>query len=71
MRSQGKLQLVSLIPKDDPERKMLDISVECTAKEETAAIDSLIRFLRENGASDWENSVVHCLDELMLNILLR
>ena len=69
VRSQGKVQPVSLIPRDNPERKMLDISVECTAKEEVAAMDALIKFLRENGARDWENSVVHCLDELMLNIV--
>lgn len=69
MRSKGKLQLLSLIPKDDPERKMLDISVECNMNAEVAAINTLVKFLQENGASDWEKNVVHCLDELMMNIV--
>lgn len=69
MRSKRKLQLLSLIPKDDSERKMLDISVECNMKEEAAALNTLIKFLQENGAGDWEKNVVHCLDELMMNIV--
>ncbi len=69
MRSKGKVQLVSLIPKDDPERKMLDVSVECNMNAEADAFDALKKFLQENGVGDLEERIVHCLDELMMNIV--
>ena len=69
LRSGGKLQMVSLIPTSQPEGKLLDISVECSMKEKNDAIEMLIGFLRENEAGDLENSIVHCLDELMMNII--
>ena len=68
-KSRGQLQLVSLIPKSRSEGKLLDISVECNMNEKGKAIDSLITFLRDNGAAALENSVVHCLDELMMNTI--
>lgn len=69
LRSGGKLQMVSLIPTSQPEGKLLDISVECSMKEKNDAIEMLIGFLHENEAGDLENSIVHCLDELMMNII--
>ena len=69
LKSKGKLQMVSLIPKQEPQGKMLDISVECNMKEKNAAIDALIDFLRQNEAGELEDSVIHYLDEMMMNIV--
>ena len=69
MRSQGRLQMVSLIPKTVQKREMLDISVGCNMEEKSSAIDKLIAFLRENNVSDKNDGIVHCLDELMMNIV--
>lgn len=69
MSSQGRLQMVSLIPKTVQKREMLDISVGCNMEEKSTAIDKLIAFLRENNVSDKKDGIVHCLDELMMNIV--
>lgn len=69
VRSKGKLQMVSLIPKTQSQEKILDISVKCNMEEKSSAIDTLIGFLNENGAGELENSIIHCLDELMMNIV--
>ena len=69
IRSKGQLQLLSLIPRPEQDGKLYDVSVECNMNAKGTAIDGLIAFLNENGVNELENSVVHSLDELMMNIV--
>lgn len=68
-RSGERLQMLSLIPEKKQEGKLFDISVACDMKSKDEAMDALIGFMKENGADELENSVVHCMDELMMNVI--
>ena len=66
-KSGGSLQWISLIPRRTTDR--FDVSVRCDMKEREDAINLLLEYLRGHGAGAFESPVVHCIDELMMNII--
>ena len=66
-KSGGKLEWISLIPRRETDR--FDVSVRCDMKEQEDAINLLLKYLRGHGAGEFEAPVVHCIDELMMNII--
>ena len=68
-KSGGKLRWVSLLPKEGQETEKFDVSVRCEMADKSAAIDLLIAYLHDHGAERLEDSVIHCMDELMMNIV--
>ncbi len=69
LKSKGQLRLISLIPRTSPVAKKFDISIKCNMNDKAEAIEYLIGFLNEYDTGDFQSSIIHCLDELMMNIV--